>query len=71
MSQIHPLTTSLPRGTAIPGRALQSPKKWRRRARRHFDYIVLPGCAEPEPLSADFAGGPAVGAASYLDAHFA
>jgi hypothetical protein len=39
--------------------------------RHHVHHIVLPGFAEPDPLSADFAGGPAVGAASYLDAHFA
>src|ERR1700730_15622030 len=43
-------------------------QRWERYQARH---IVLAGCAESDPFSADFAGGPAVGAASYLDAHFA
>jgi hypothetical protein len=71
MSQIHPRSIRFSRGTAPGDCALhRAQKNGSVGHAAELNYIVLPG-AGFDPVSADFAGGPAVGAASYLDAHLA
>ncbi len=71
MSQIHPPNDPpSPRHSTWGLCASPRPKNGSVGHAAELHYIVLPGAAF-DPVSADFAGGPAVGAASYLDAHLA